>query len=358
MTIHKAKGLEFDTVIMPGLDRAPRQQTAQLLEWLDVPDAHGQAKLLLAPVQGAGSVDTIQRYLRHLKAEREDFETTRLLYVAATRARSRLHLTACVSTGNNGQPKNPRSGSLLHKLWPVVHGSMSPVAAAPDSPADTRPAPDVRGIRRLPPNWLLPEKPQPKAWATSETVPSTPDETVEFRWASDTARHIGTVVHRTLQEIAEEGIESWSGRWLDRLEPHLERLLGMLGVPRAELRDAADRATQAIRNTLGDERGRWLLDSRHRDCRVEFSISGWLDDTLVTGQLDRTFIDQDGIRWIIDYKTGAHEGGTVDGFLDNEMERYQGQMTRYVRLMQRLDTTPVRVGLYFPMMQGWREWEA
>ena len=34
--------------------------------------------------------------------------------------------------------------------------------------------------------------------------------------------------------------------------------------------------------------------------------------------LDRTFVDDAGIRWIIDYKTGSHEGGNLEAFLNNE----------------------------------------
>ena len=46
MTIHKAKGLEFDTVILPGLGRKPAPGERPLLRWLEHPD-HG---LLLAPI--------------------------------------------------------------------------------------------------------------------------------------------------------------------------------------------------------------------------------------------------------------------------------------------------------------------
>ena len=37
MTIHKAKGLEFDTVILPGLGRKPQSDGPQLLAWLERP---------------------------------------------------------------------------------------------------------------------------------------------------------------------------------------------------------------------------------------------------------------------------------------------------------------------------------
>jgi len=73
--------------------------------------------------------------------------------------------------------------------------------------------------------------------------------------------------------------------------------------------------------------------------------------------LDRTFIDEEGVRWIIDYKTGRHEGTDVDAFLDREQERYREQLEAYARAFRQLEDHPVRVALYYPLLDGWREWE-
>ena len=74
--------------------------------------------------------------------------------------------------------------------------------------------------------------------------------------------------------------------------------------------------------------------------------------------MDRSFVDAKGIRWIIDYKTSTHEGGGLDAFLDREQERYRGQLERYADVLRKLDARPIRLGLYFPLLSGWREWEA
>ena len=55
MTMHKAKGLEFDTVILPGLGRRPRGATPELLYWLERPTADGDVSLLMAPIRAAAS---------------------------------------------------------------------------------------------------------------------------------------------------------------------------------------------------------------------------------------------------------------------------------------------------------------
>ena len=60
--------------------------------------------------------------------------------------------------------------------------------------------------------------------------------------------------------------------------------------------------------------------------------------------------------WIIDYKTGSHAGGSPEDFLDNEQARYRTQLETYGSLIRSMDSRPIRLGLYFPMLQGWREW--
>jgi ATP-dependent helicase/nuclease subunit A len=111
----------------------------------------------------------------------------------------------------------------------------------------------------------------------------------------------------------------------------------------------------ALRQSLVSERGRWVL-AAHEEAVSEWELNGVFGDRILHRKLDRTFV-ADGVRWIIDYKTGAHEGSGVEAFLDNERERYRAQLETYAELVSRLDPRPVRLGLYFPLMDGWREWE-
>lgn len=123
MTIHKAKGLEFDCVILPGLDRTLANDEAQLLLSIERATSFGDSDLLLAPIKSAeDDYDPIYQYLQFENKKRERHEMIRLLYVAATRAKSSLHLMASVSTHPlqpailNSPPKN----SLLAQLWPAI----------------------------------------------------------------------------------------------------------------------------------------------------------------------------------------------------------------------------------------------
>jgi len=94
MTIHKAKGLEFDTVIVPGIGRRSLSDPSRLLLWAERMSYSDENvnHLILAPIQAYGEEpDPIYRYLRRVEARRAEFETLRLWYVAATRARKRLY---------------------------------------------------------------------------------------------------------------------------------------------------------------------------------------------------------------------------------------------------------------------------
>jgi hypothetical protein len=53
MTIHKSKGLEFDTVIVPGLHRDTGGNESSLLRWDQVVLADGREHLLVAPIKRA-----------------------------------------------------------------------------------------------------------------------------------------------------------------------------------------------------------------------------------------------------------------------------------------------------------------
>ncbi len=123
--------------------------------------------------------------------------------------------------------------------------------------------------------------------------------------------------------------------------------------------DAIDAALATVKTTLltalSDDQGQWIL-ADHQAGACEYALTGQIDNEIVSVKLDRTFIDEEGVRWIIDYKTGTHKGGSADEFLDREKLRYQAQMATYATLMQAKEDREVKLGLYFPQLKGWRSW--
>ncbi len=113
MTIHRAKGLEFDHVVVPGLHRVSRIDDPPPILWR--PEA---ARLLLG-VRGTGNGDGVHRWLSHEERHRDANERIRLLYVAATRARRSLSLFGALED-DDGEPKPPPARSLFAPIWRVA----------------------------------------------------------------------------------------------------------------------------------------------------------------------------------------------------------------------------------------------
>ena len=126
-------------------------------------------------------------------------------------------------------------------------------------------------------------------------------------------------------------------------------------MPAAELDTACTWVEQALNGILADPRGQWLL-AEHEEEQSEYALSGVYGGSVVNIIIDRTFVDADGARWIVDYKASRHESGDVEQFLDLQRERYRGQLEKYATIMSALDARPIRLGLYFPLLRGWREW--
>jgi ATP-dependent exoDNAse (exonuclease V) beta subunit len=335
MTIHKAKGLEFGTVIVPGLQRGPGRSDAPLMRWRELPDR----SLLLAPIKETGAdEEPAYEYLRRLDREAEDTEAARLLYVAATRAKQRLHLLAC--------PKKtmPPRRSLLACAWPVA-AEVFDGLAPPEKSAGGEAARAPTILRRLPAGWEAPAAPAAAAWPALPETRGTEDE-IEFSWAGETARHVGTVVHRWLQRIAEAGLQGWDAARVESLRGHFERDLARRGVPEAGA--AAELVVVALKNTLSDERGRWLLGGG-AEGRSEYRLRTPARCYIV----DRLLTDADGTRWVVDFKTSRHLGGDPEAFLDRERVRYTAQLRRYLGVVE-----GARAGLYFPLLRGWRTLES
>lgn len=349
MTLHKAKGLEFDTVILPGLDRKAPGRGRPLLRWR----AQGH-RLLLSPMPARGSdKDAIDRLLDTLEAADQDAERLRLAYVALTRAKTSLHLLAVVPERPGGKAPAPAAGSLLHRLWAgvadeVLARPLELVGGVPPVPA--RPGARKRLALDSPlPQW--PAAPGPAASLAEREVAPAP----AFDWAQEEARLIGVVTHRLLQHLAREGPDAWGESRLKGLASLARNLFADLGLAAERIAEASLATMRALAQTLDDPRGRWILSPEHVAARSEWALSGRVGGEIRSVVVDRSFVDQ-GTRWVIDYKTGIHTGRNLEAFLDAEAERYRPQLEAYAAMVARLDSRPLRLGLYFPRLGGWREW--
>jgi len=350
LTMHGAKGLEWDLVILPQLHRTTGGQNRDLLHWLPLTPSRGGEQVLLAPLRSAreSTNPPLIKFMQGEQQQREAYERQRLLYVAATRARRELVLSACL---NPEKPDQLPKASLLADLWPSVGQEFRAdlerrlEQALPTTAPMVDAAPD-QSIRRVPVDWTPPLTPT-YAWRPALPPRERPVE-IEFNWAGTEARRVGTVLHRLLERVGRIGIESLDAAACKRLSDRVPILLAALGSAGEELETSQRIVREALEKTLTSETGRWILSGRHRDAACELPLSGVVDGQLVNAIIDRTFIDADGVRWIIDYKSGYHGGGALDTFLGEEAERYSPQLDLYRRLFELMGETRVRTALFLP----------
>ena len=401
MTIHRAKGLEFDHVFVPSLDRELNRGREPLLRWLDLPRRQGESDLIMAPVPAIGddAGGAVGVYLKRLMAQRSGNEQTRLLYVAATRAKKTLYLSAAPKARGDGSIV-PRGGTLLASLWPALaedflasleqrptagevfapegeggqlaggataaastpSGAVS-FAGAPMPGNDTTASDNVAAglatslltpLRRLRADWSPP--------ALETATPELPRlplghqslEPPEFSWVGETGRHIGTVVHAALESFAGAATLPPHTR-IQQDRDGYRHQLSRHGVPERDLTRATDLVIEALTRTVQDARGRWIFAADHLEAHSELALTGIAAGRLTGVIIDRSFVDRDGTRWVIDFKTSRHEGGGLETFLAQEMDRYRAQLQTYVALARALGPQPVRAGLYFPLLGVFRE---
>lgn len=349
MTVHKSKGLEFDTVILPGLHRETGGNDSSLLLWDELAGADGDEHLLVAPIRqkGAGNGEpTAYDYLKKLEAERAAHEDERLLYVAATRAIRQLHLLGIAVADEKKEDglKPPANGTLLKLLWPGVAqrvflaaltegGAGEPARASIDPATFVPPLVRLREVQVPPALQSMAEGVRP---ADNPVDLDTPETTLSLEAS------VGTLVHRCLELIAKNGLPAWSDQRISGLQPVYQRWLQAQGHSEADAESGAGEAVAALVSTLASDTGRWLLTD-HPQAAAEQAWSSTDGSVTVNHVIDRVFV-ADACRWIIDYKTVR----LPDAELPQRAESYRPQLERYASLFAG-DPLPLRLAVYFPL---------
>jgi ATP-dependent helicase/nuclease subunit A len=361
MTIYAAKGLEFDTVILPGLNRSPRNDDNKLLHWFELP---GMDTIVMSPMRNTDEKEKkkksgdLIKFITLIERQRQSLEDGRLLYVASTRAIHNLYLFAAIKPSAKGDIK-AAANTLLGGLWPAIEEAQTPLieqaaeqmgnpeGEETDTEKETPALNLPQEYRRLAADWRIP-KPAP-----SVQMPDAPgvesQDYIEFSWAGEDARLTGNLVHRLLQQIGEEGLDTWEAHGDPNQYSHwCRQQLASDGVQNAKADKIVDDAIKAIKTCLASEKGRWIL-ANHQDASCEYAITAVLDQQPKNLVLDRTFVEK-GTRWIIDYKTSNHKGSGLEEFLQNEGKRYREQLQGYKNAMALTETLPIKTALYFPLL--------
>ncbi len=376
MTIHSAKGLEWDLVIVPSLERRGQSNRGRLLTWaeLDSPDP-ATAPLLFAPIAGRGEPShALNHWLRSIESSREANELKRLLYVACTRAREELHLFGTLVPSKEGV--SAAANTLLNAAWPAAEEVFTNLLFAPPSATALQtPLALAAGTETASPTPLLYRIPlqsiMPKGVAlvftpdgTSTSPPPAPFHRPEGSFA---ARALGNAVHALLEQLAHRiasgtGIDAFAAE-LPNWFPRIEALLRSSGLSPTLVARDAKRVLAALQNTLADPIGQWLL-AAHADAASERALTAW-EPRRAGIRLDRIFragptplAPGDTHLWIVDFKTSAHSSGQLDVFLDRQRTAYTPQLTAYAEILRAANPgAPIRTMLFYPLIPAHTFWE-
>jgi ATP-dependent helicase/nuclease subunit A len=389
MTIHKAKGLGFSVVLIPGLERRVGGDNATLIRYLERSTEAG-TELLVAPIGSKGEDPSpLNKWVHRQEQERESEERKRLLYVACTRARDELHLFGTASITNSGM--SPGSDTLLKTAWPSLEETFSSAYAQRSSPvknviqfSSPQESEDAFGgilrsiaanspanrIRRLPPDW----HPAANDSIVTEAAIIRLDTDSQDRdgrlrpQASRGSRVLGTTVHALFERISRlllDGVSEKEVRAkIARFHKQAATLARNEGLSIGEAEACANAAADAVRGALDDACGRWLLGPRF-DAQTESSWTGMLNGVPRSLRIDRSFRagpealggGRDYL-WIIDYKTATHgESGLAD-FLGTQRMQYRDQLESYGTLMRLVHghDLQLRLGLYYPLLKYLDVW--
>ena len=349
MTIHGAKGLEFDWVISLGLNRQTAATRAELIDWLRLDDSV-DAPTLLTPKSLPDSdeaVERLHRYVLNEQREAEQQESLRLLYVCVTRAVKQLHLIA----GVEDEDAQPRQNSMAALLWPAFQ---TQAIDQPELQISVMDEPYVPTSPVIATGDLLVAE-------LSDEAELAEDEALDEDSADDDfdenirQRAMGLVYHEWMQWWASCLMQdpNWSLPDAQTRRRRLQARLRHHCLPEAELSAVTDEVNQLIDKTAACEQGRWLLQPRAKS-GCEQALLAEADDSLRRLIVDRWFVedsDAGACAWIIDYKT-AQAGGDLDDFVLAQVERYRQKVEEYRKgLLVTGIAVEVRCALYFPFHQ-------
>jgi ATP-dependent exoDNAse (exonuclease V) beta subunit len=366
MTVHGAKGLEFDRVFLPYLDWGPLKNEDKILPFLleELPGA-GVSALGLARPYFQEKQSSLYLLLQDLKNRRIVAEARRLFYVAVTRARRSLALSGVLKPKKDGEWAVPEN-SPLGWLW----AHYEPAGLVPGAPL-TWPGPGLRvelftavpplltpapEFPELPPPWDLQPEAAPYALEFPSRLAALEGEAgavsgqidEEDAWpltgaAAELPRLRGEVIHRLLETLAKGGDLPDEAAVAAAL-----RQQGLSPEPAATL------AMELLVEVEACRRDVFLAPLLNP--ALPGAVSEWLLETPAgPGVIRRGVIDRlvfDGKTWwLLDYKTSRPATGeNWDDFIARETEKYRPQLLAYREMTAKAKGLPpdaVRVALYF-----------
>lgn len=317
MTIHQAKGLEFDTVIIPGLGRRPQNDKPPIIHIKEFADN----SLLLAPTKSYTEMDdsNTYSYLKYIDSQQDKFEIMRLLYVAMTRAKSNICLLGCANKNNSASVK-----TFLWLLVPFYRNRLEDLdSAVEDTEYKKQEAPKL--LRYSP--FKIPNK----------TLEINYEE-IDYQLSLDRLFKslLGTLIH----QYFEFGL-------FDPNEGNIKLELKRTGISPNKINESVKFILKMLNNTKQDPIFSWLFKERESTL-VEAEFIG--EESIVV--IDRLFIDDD-ILWIIDFKTSQpSDNEPLSSFVLRQQKEHNKQLLLYKEILASIYNNEIKCAIYCPSVQN------
>jgi ATP-dependent exoDNAse (exonuclease V) beta subunit len=316
MTIHEAKGLEFELVVIPGLGRASKNNKPPIIHLQEF----SNQSLLLAPIRSYTQLDDSHTYtyLKHIESQQNKFETMRLLYVAMTRAKCEIHLLATLNQSNQAS-----GNTFLKLLAPIFQNQFDKfkLSTIEDNQQPVRAPKLVRLLKPLEYDNLLDES----------------KEKMDFQLRTDLQYKslLGTLLH----QYYEHGLFSPDSQ-------SIRVRLVECGVGNMEIDNHIGFIVNMLKSTKQDKHFSWLFKQR-ASTQVEAEFISDKRSVII----DRLFIDEDTL-WIIDFKTARQANDeSIAQFIHRQKTKHTQQLLSYKVILSASYSMEIKCALYCPAVQ-------
>ena len=361
LTIHAAKGLEWDYVFLPHLTATEQSNTEPLILVSKFKDKY------LFSYKRYDEPDPLHAALTADQSSKLKNERRRLLYVAVTRAKRGLFLYASTTKGideirvKNAQDSSSeghRQDNLTFFELLVQAGAEVEVKTVDSEDLDQDEEAKSEVLwSRLPVDFrfdpdsitakLLPKYDQ-TILNQSVYDPTVLDEDTDplDNIGPNVNIEIGNLLHEELHRMVRLGnaampSKAVTTRWRNNLT--------LKGLDGREINEVIDTVTVQLNNVLSDSDGQWLLSTNHEDSQSEVSLQLHTEQDVAMRRVDRSFIDEQGVRWIIDYKSSATTEDK-NAEIENLVSQYSMQLEGYAKIYQELEDRPIQTALYIASM--------
>ncbi|EHL31637.1 UvrD-helicase domain-containing protein [Legionella drancourtii] len=321
MTIHKSKGLEFDAVFLPGLGAQPNRGDSPMLRWLNLPTQKQGNLLLMSPIQAAHHEHcAVYDYLEQLDSVKSSYETQRLLYVAVTRAKSRLYLM------DHSEKSSKRSFRSLLKNQEFSADETVQLTEEINLP--------LPKVMQLPLHYY-----QSEEGTLNEPFARNAPSTL----SSSIPRLIGIITHQLLQWICDNHPSTLAEvPW--NLAHYEFKKLGFNEQMQAE---ALKTLQEQITRLFADTTGAWII-AKHDKEQNEYELLVAQQGKPTTRIIDRMFETPNKL-WIIDFKTGRED--------KKAQVKHRLQLNDYALYLSERTELPIHCGIYYLSSNHWVDWQ-